>query len=47
MSPKRSWFNSFKEINGGEVVMGKNIAYRVEGIGDVILKFENGYIFTL
>lgn len=44
---ERSWVQDFKKVGGGEVVMGNNIACKVEGLGNVTLKFENGYMYTL
>lgn len=47
MTYKRAYLDNFKKIDGGEVVMGNNVACRVEGVENVTLKFDNGYIYTL
>lgn len=47
MNSKKSWLEDFKKISGGEVVMGNNIVYKVDRIGNVTLKFENEYIYIL
>lgn len=47
ITPERSWLQDFKKLRGGEVVMGNNIACKVEGLGNVTLKFENGYMYIL
>lgn len=46
MTSKEKLLENIKNINWGEVVMGNNVTYRVEGIGIVTLKFINEYIFT-
>lgn len=47
MTFRKSWLENYKNFGGGEVVIGENVACRIKGIGSVILKFENGYTFTL
>ncbi|XP_022866007.1 uncharacterized protein LOC111385817, partial [Olea europaea var. sylvestris] len=42
-----SRLQDFKKLAGGEVVLRNNIACRVERLGNVTLKFENGYMYTL
>lgn len=42
-----TYFQHFNRLSGGKVVMENNIAYKMEGIGGVILKFENGFLYTL
>lgn len=37
----------FKKFDGGKVVMNNNVACKVDRIGNVTLKFENWYIYTL
>lgn len=46
MTSRKNWLEVFKKISGREVVRGNNIAYRVDGFGKIILKLENGYIYT-
>ncbi|CAI9761832.1 unnamed protein product [Fraxinus pennsylvanica] len=47
MTSKRPWLENFNDLDGGEVVMGYNVACMIREIGNVTLKFENGYTFTL
>lgn len=47
MTFMRPWLEDFRDLDGGEVVMGNDAACKVKGIGSVTLKFENGYTFTL
>lgn len=47
MTSRRPWLENFKDLDGGEVVMGNNVACSIKGIGSVTLKFDNGYTFTL
>lgn len=44
---RKHWSEKFKVLKWVEVVVGSNVACKVKGIGDVTLKFENGYIYTL
>ncbi|KAL2491142.1 CCHC-type domain-containing protein [Abeliophyllum distichum] len=41
------WFKNLHESNYGHVVLCDNSAYTVAGIGDVTLKFDTGFVYTL
>ena len=45
--PIRDWFREYKVINGGEVLMGDNDAYKVIGIGNISIKITDGSINIL
>ena len=47
MTPNRSWFSTFKKIDGGKVLLGNNKECSVTGIGDIKLKLEDGSVKTL
>lgn len=47
MTSKKIWLEDYRDVDGEEVVMVSNAACRVKGIGNVNLKFEIGYNFTL
>lgn len=35
MTFRKLWLENYKDMNGGEVVMGNNVAYEVVGIGSM------------
>ena len=47
MCPNRDWFITYREINGGSVLMGNNVACKTVGIGTVKIKMYNGIVRTL
>ena len=47
MSPIRSYFDTFEELDGGRVLMGNNAVCNVEGIGTIKLKLHDGVVRTL
>lgn len=46
MTPNQGWFDSYKVIDGGKVLMGNNMACKVVGIGTVKVKLADGSIKT-
>ena len=42
MTPNKAWFETFKTVNGGQVILGNNKACDVQGIGTVRLKLHDG-----
>ena len=47
MTPNMEWFSSYKEIDGGNVLMGNNMACNVIGIGTIKLKIQDGSVKLL
>lgn len=47
MTPNLEWFSSYKEIDGGKVLVGNNMACNVIGIGTVKLKMQDGSVKLL
>ncbi|XP_057797809.1 receptor-like protein 19 [Salvia miltiorrhiza] len=47
MSPFKNLFSNFQTVSNGCVSMANGAKCHVVGIGDVRLKFESGYVFTL
>ncbi|KHN13665.1 Retrovirus-related Pol polyprotein from transposon TNT 1-94, partial [Glycine soja] len=44
MTPNLEWFSSYKEIDGGKVLMGNNMVCNVIGIGTIKLKVQDGFV---
>ena len=44
MTPHRSWLGSFKEIDGGKVLLGNNKECNVAGVGEIRLKLGDGTV---
>ncbi|KAL2533355.1 Retrovirus-related Pol polyprotein from transposon TNT 1-94 [Abeliophyllum distichum] len=44
---RKLWLNDFKSVSNGEVPMENNVIFKIKGIGNVTLKFDNGYICPL
>lgn len=42
MTPNKNWFESLNEISGGEVILGNNKTCKIQGIGSIRLKMNNG-----
>ena len=47
MCPNREWFSSFKELDGGAVLMGNDHACQTKGIGKIRLKLHSGIVRVL
>ena len=47
MSPKRDWYTTYDSVNGGSVLMGNNVAYKIVGIGTIRIRMHDGIIRTL
>lgn len=47
MCPHRDWFHSYDKIDGGQVLLGNNMACHVVGIGSVQIQLEDGIVKTL
>ncbi|XP_071704885.1 uncharacterized mitochondrial protein AtMg00300-like [Rutidosis leptorrhynchoides] len=47
MCPIRDWFATYREINGGKVLMGNDVACKVVGIGTIQIKMYDGTVRTL
>ena len=47
MYPNRDWFTTYREINGGSVLIGNNVACKTVGIGIVKAKMYDGIVRTL
>ena len=46
MSPNRDWFNTYQPIDGGNVLMGNNVACKVVRIYTIQIKMHDGVIRT-
>lgn len=44
-SPNRSYFETFKELESGKVLMGNSSVCDVAGIGTIELKLHDGLVF--
>ncbi|KAK8936753.1 hypothetical protein KSP39_PZI011993 [Platanthera zijinensis] len=47
MCPRREWFTTFRECDGGRVLMGNNSECRTKGIGTIRIRMFDGAIRTL
>jgi hypothetical protein len=47
MSPKRDWFTTYELVNGGSVLMGNDVAYKIIGIGTIRIMTHNGIVRSL
>jgi hypothetical protein len=47
MSPKRDWFTTYESVNGGSVLMGNDVIYKIVGIGTIRMKMHDGIVRTL
>ncbi|KAL5574232.1 hypothetical protein UlMin_023829 [Ulmus minor] len=47
MCPTRDWFKEYKEIDGGKVLMGNNIAFQIIGIGNISIRMFDGSVKIL
>ena len=46
MTPNLDWFDTYKKVNAGRVLMGNNKACKVAGIGTVKIKLDDGSVKT-
>lgn len=46
MCPKRDWFTTYESINGGSVLMGKEMARKIVGIGTITIRMHDGIVRT-
>lgn len=42
MTPNKDWFETFKSVDGGQVLLGNNKSCKVLGVGYVRIKMHNG-----
>jgi len=42
--PNRDWFSTYKEYNGGVILMGNNAKCKIDGIGTIDIKMHNSMI---
>jgi len=47
MSPKRDWFTTYESVNGGSILMGNDVVYKIVGIGTIRMKMHDGIVRTL
>ncbi|KAK3003807.1 hypothetical protein RJ639_018965 [Escallonia herrerae] len=45
--PNRDWFATYHSFDGGKVLMGNNVAYKVVGIGSIQIMMHDGIVRTL
>nr|KYP35963.1 Retrovirus-related Pol polyprotein from transposon TNT 1-94 [Cajanus cajan] len=46
MTPNLNWFDTYKKVDAGSVLMGNDIACKVAGIGTVRIKLNDGSVKT-
>ena len=47
MTPNKDWFNTYKLVNSGSVMMGNDASCKVVGIGNIIINMFDGVVRTL
>ena len=47
MTPKKDWFNTYRSVNYGSVLMGNDASCKVAGIGNIKIKMFDGVVRTL
>ena len=47
MTPNKDWFNTYRSVNSGSVLMGNDASCKVAGIGNIIIKMFDGVVRTL
>lgn len=47
MCPNRSWFTTYKEVNGGTILMGNNMVCKIVGVGTIQIRMHDGIDRTL
>ncbi|XP_077222053.1 uncharacterized protein LOC143855883 [Tasmannia lanceolata] len=47
MCPNKDWFTTYQSVNGGTVLMGNNMAYKIVGICTIHIKMYDGIVKTL
>ena len=47
MCPRRDWFSSYQEVNGGKLLLGNNMSCNVVGIGTMAINMHDGKTRTL
>ena len=47
MTPNKDWFNTYKLVNSGSVLMGNDASCKVVGIGNVRIKMFDGVVRAL
>ena len=47
MTPNKDWFNTYRSVNSGFVMMGNDASCKVAGIGNIIIKMFDDVVRTL
>ena len=47
MTPNKDWFNTYKSVNSGSVLMGNDASCKVVGIGNIRIKMFDGVVRML
>ena len=47
MTPNKDWFNTYRSVNSGSILMGNNVSCKVVGIRNIIIKMFDGVVRTL
>ncbi len=47
MSPKKDWFTTYESVNGGSILMGNDVVYKIVGMGTIRIRMHNGIVRTL
>ena len=46
MTPNKDWFNTYRSVNSGSVLMGNDASCKVAGIRNIIIKMFDGVVRT-
>jgi hypothetical protein len=47
MSPKKDWFTTYELVNAGSVLMRKDVACKIVGMGTIRIRMHDGIVRTL
>ena len=47
MTPNKDWFNTYRSVNSGSILMGSDVSCKVAGIGNIRIKMFDGVVRTL
>ena len=47
MTPNKNWFNTYKLVNSGSIMIGNDVSCKLAGIRNIIIKMFDGVVRTL
>ena len=47
MTPNKDWFNTYRSVNSGSILMGSDVSCKVAGIGNIRIKMFDGVVRAL